>query len=119
MAKDAMAGTVSGSTILKKICPCPAPSTRAASMTSPGISRMKLCSRKIASGSAKIECAIHTWVNEPAPRKPSNNVSPPTSSPREKSESSGTRVIWIGTICRANTPTNSQSLPLKSIHANA
>ena len=41
--------------IRKKIGTCPAPSTRAASISSPGISRMKLCSRKIASGSAKID----------------------------------------------------------------
>ena len=56
-----MAGKVSGSTILKKIWPWPAPSTLAASMSSRGISETKLCSRKIASGSAKIVCAIQTW----------------------------------------------------------
>jgi hypothetical protein len=42
MANEAIAGTVSGNTIRKKICPCPAPSTLAASITSLGISRMKL-----------------------------------------------------------------------------
>ena len=57
---SAMAGMVSGRMILKNTCPCPAPSTRAASMSSCGISAMKLCSRKIASGNAKIVCAIHT-----------------------------------------------------------
>ena len=55
-----MAGVISGSMIWMKICTCPAPSTRADSISSPGISRMKLCSRKIASGSAKIVCESHT-----------------------------------------------------------
>ena len=41
----AIAGIVSGSTTRKKIWPRDAPSTRAASMISPGISDMKLCSR--------------------------------------------------------------------------
>ena len=50
IANDASAGVASGSTMRKKICPCVAPSTFAASMTSAGISAMKLCSRKIASG---------------------------------------------------------------------
>ena len=60
IANDASAGTASGSTMRKKICPWLAPSTRAASITSPGISEMKLCSRKIASGRAKIVCAIQS-----------------------------------------------------------
>jgi hypothetical protein len=55
----------------------------------------------------------------PPPRKPSNSVMSPMLKPRENSESRGTRVIWIGTICRAKTATNSQSLPLKSIQEKA
>ena len=45
MPNAAMAGAISGSMIRLKICTCPAPSTRAASISSPGISDMKLCSR--------------------------------------------------------------------------
>ena len=56
----------SGSSTRKKIGTCPAPSIRAASISAAGISRMKLCSRKIASGSAKIECDSQIVQNVPA-----------------------------------------------------
>jgi hypothetical protein len=58
MASDAIAGTDSGRTIFTKIDMWLAPSTRAASITSLGRAPMKFLSRKIASGIAKIECAI-------------------------------------------------------------
>ena len=45
MPNAAIAGVISGSMIRGKICTWPAPSTRAASTSSAGISRMKLCSR--------------------------------------------------------------------------
>ena len=60
MPNAARAGVSSGSRIRKKIVTCPAPSTRAASISSAGSSLMKLCMRKIASGSAKIVCDSHT-----------------------------------------------------------
>ena len=62
IANDAIAGTDSGSTILRKIRKWLAPSTRAASNRSRGSWAMKLCSRKIASGSANIVCAIHSGM---------------------------------------------------------
>ena len=68
---------------------------------------MKLCSRKIASGRAKIEWEIQIGQNVPA--SPSLTYS----------ESSGISVTWMGTICRAKTATNRMSRPLKSIQANA
>ncbi len=45
MAKAAIAGSISGSMILKKIVRWPAPSTFAASTSSLGSSFMKLCIR--------------------------------------------------------------------------
>ena len=66
IANAAIAGVSSGIIIRKKIFTWPAPSTRAASTSYCGMSFMKLCSRKIASGSAKIECDSHSSQNEPA-----------------------------------------------------
>ncbi len=80
---------------------------RAASMSSFGISRMKLCSRKMASGSAKIEC--DSQIAQKLPARP----------PSTYSRSSGSRVTWIGTICSAKMATNSRLRPLKSIQAKA
>ena len=60
MPNAASAGVRSGRRILKKIVTCPAPSTRAASMSSPGSSRMKLWMRNVASGSAKMVCDNQT-----------------------------------------------------------
>ena len=57
IANDASAGVASGSTIRKKIWPVRRAVDLAASMTSAGISEMKLCSRKIASGRPNIACA--------------------------------------------------------------
>ena len=54
IANDAIAGTDSGSTILRKIRKWLAPSTRAASMRSRGNCAMKLWIRNIANGSANI-----------------------------------------------------------------
>ena len=99
MANAAIAGIISGSRILKKIGTWPAPSTRAASKSSLGSSLMKLCSRKIARGRAKMVCAIQIGQNVPAM---------PAST---KIFSSGIRVTWIGTICRANTTMNSAAAP--------
>ena len=65
MPNAASAGRSSGSSTRKKIATCPAPSTRAASSSVAGISFMKLCSRKIASGSAKIECDSQIGQNVP------------------------------------------------------
>ena len=45
MPNAAIAGAISGSMIRLKIWTCPAPSTRADSISSPGIWLMKLCSR--------------------------------------------------------------------------
>ncbi len=59
MANEASAGALSGSTIDRKILKCEAPSTTAASIRSRGSWAMKLCSRKIASGSANI-----VWVSQ-------------------------------------------------------
>ena len=67
---------------------------------------MKLCSRKIASGSAKIVCESH---NGPEGRR--RCPSPRTG------ESSGISAICSGTICSANTATNRKLRPWKSIHA--
>ena len=80
---------------------------------------MKLCSRKIASGSAKIVCAIHTCPYEPPAFRPSKSCTSPIDRPRENSDSSGTRAICSGTICSAKTAMKSTFLPLKSIQANA
>ena len=121
-AKDARAGAASGRIIRKKICPCPAPSTRAASMTSLGISAMKLCSRNTASGRAKIVCAIHTVAklcSMSRSAKPGNTVTSPIVRPRENRLNSGTRAICSGTICSANTAMKAKLRPLKSIQANA
>ncbi|CPU64383.1 Uncharacterised protein [Mycobacteroides abscessus] len=107
MPNAAMAGTRSGMRTWKKIFTCPAPSTRAASTSSRGMSFMKLCSRKIASGSAKIECDSHTGQNEPSMPQSTYWVS------------SGTSVTWMGTIWSAKTATNSRLRPLKFTHANA
>ncbi len=69
MPNAAIAGVSSGSRILKKIVTCPAPSTRAASISSPGSSLMKLWMRKVARGSAKIVCDSHTLqYDAPMPR---------------------------------------------------
>ena len=83
--KAAIAGTSSGRRTWKKIFTCPAPSTRAASMRDAGMSFMKLWSRKIARGSAKIEWDSHTGQKVP---------SIPTST---YADSSGMRVTWMGT----------------------
>ena len=108
--------------IRKKICPCPAPSTRAASMTSLGISEMKLCSRNTASGSAKIACAIHTvaklWSTSRR-SKPGKIVTSLIVRPRENRLSSGTSAICSGKIWSAKIATKSTNLPRKSIHAIA
>ena len=69
---------------------------------------MKLCSRKMHSGSPKIVCAIHTAGKVPLmPRTPL------------KICSSGTRAICNGTICSANASANSAPEPLNLIHAKA
>ena len=121
-ANEARAGAASGRIIRRKICPCPAPSTRAASMSSLGISAMKLCRRNTASGSAKITCAIHTVAklcSRPRSSSGGNTVTSPIDRPREKRLSSGTSAICSGTICSANTAMNAMLRPGKSIHANA
>src|SRR5688572_2524821 len=76
-------------------------------MSEGGTSFMKLCNRKIASGSANIECEIHTGQNEPDSPQMLYCVS------------SGMRVTWRGTIWSANTATNRMSRALKSIQAKA
>ena len=58
---------MSGSTICRKIREWLAPSMRAASMSSPGSSEMKLCSRKMPIGSEKQTWANHTVANCWAP----------------------------------------------------
>jgi hypothetical protein len=68
---------------------------------------MKLCSRKIASGSAKIEC--ETQIGRNVPAQPASTYS----------VSSGIIVTWIGTICSEKTTTNSRLRPLKSTQAKA
>ena len=66
MPNAARAGVSSGSSTRSRICTCPAPSMRAASTSSRGMSRMKLCSRKTASGIAKTVCESQTVQKVPA-----------------------------------------------------
>jgi hypothetical protein len=121
IAMDASAGVTSGRTTLRKICEWLAPSMRAASMTSEGSSRMKLCSRKIASGRPKIECAIQTCtiVLTPSSSHGGMIVMPPMWRPRLNSDSSGMSAIWSGTTWSAKMPMYSRFRPRKSIHERA
>jgi hypothetical protein len=67
---------------------------------------MKLCSRKMASGSAKMVCDSHTVQQDPARSQPTY------------CRSSGMSAICSGTTCSAKTATKSMLRPLNSIHAN-
>jgi hypothetical protein len=80
---------------------------RAASTSEAGMSFMKLCSRKMASGSAKIE-----WDSQMVQNEPESPVS-------TYRVSSGMSVTWIGTTCSANTATNRMLRPRNLIQANA
>ncbi len=68
---------------------------------------MKLCSRKIASGSPKMVCDSHTVQKVPARPHCTYCVS------------SGIKVTWMGMTCRAKTAANRMLRPLKSIQAKA
>ena len=89
--------------MVRKIFGWLAPSTRAASIRSPGSCEMKLCSRNTASGRAKQVCANHTWANfcSSTRSQAGIRVTPPRVTPVEKNFSSGTSAICSGTICNA------------------
>ena len=108
MPVDARAGSDSGMMMRKKICVWFAPSTRAASIISPGISLMKLCSKKMHSGRPKIVCAIHTAGNEPLICRTSLKIC-----------SRGMSAICSGTICSAKINTKIAPDPRNLIHAKA
>ena len=94
---------------------------RAASMSSPGSSEMKLCSRKMPIGSEKHTWANHTVAKRCAPMSSGAGMTTvsPMLTPSENRRSSGTSAICSGTICRAKMPMKIQFAPRKGIHAMA
>src|SRR4051812_30727060 len=116
IAKDASAGTESGSTTRKKMRKLEAPSTRAASIRSRGSVMKKFLNRKMQKGRAKAQCASQRPPNEPV----MNVRSPKTFSPSDwKSLSIGTSDIWIGTTISATIARKIVSRKGKLIHEKA
>ncbi len=107
MPSDAIAGPPSGRTTVVNRRVSLAPSSRAASRSSRGISAKKLRSRKIANGRPK-----PTWNTTTPMMVPKIPRSP-------KSSDIGIRAICTGTTSSATTARNHQSRPLKSIQAKA
>ncbi len=106
IANDAIAGSDSGSTMRKKICPWLAPSTRAASITSAGISRDEVVQQEDRQRQREDRVRDPHLREQPGAAQPLvDRVAARSATPREKSDSSGTSAIWIGTICSANTST--------------
>ena len=110
MPNAASAGVSSGSMIRKKILHVAGAVDPGRLDQLAGSSVMKLCSRKIASGSAKIVCD--------EPDRPERARRRPAASTYDAC-SSGISVTWSGTICSAKIATNRKSRPGKSIQANA
>ncbi len=80
---------------------------------------MKLCSRKIASGSANIVCASQTGAYVPLRLKAGISVTDPRCAPPENSCSSGISAICSGTTWSAKITKKTVSLPLNRTQESA
>ena len=109
MANAAMAGTQQREHDRKKICHVPGAVDPRGLDELAGSSVMKLCSRKIASGSAEDRVGD--------PDRP-EGARPARGSTKQLC-SSGISVTWSGTICSAKIAMKKKSRPLNSIQAKA
>lgn len=104
---EAMAGPPSGITTRANSRSSPAPSSRAASSSSRGISAKKFRSRNTANGSP-----YPTWKRTTPMMEPKMPIFP-------KSSAIGSSATCTGTTSRPTTPRNHQSRPGNSIQAKA